>query len=614
MAPNVENDSNIEVSKSEQNTIVNGSTGTTTPTRVREPHPRDGIPEWKWATTKLVICLLSLVYGQSLRRVETWPGAGQNQKANTHGTGYDIGNVANIQADIYKSFGHIDVLPWVALAFAVANMACIPLVRRLTGIFDLRFIMGSSTVVFFVGAAICATSQSINVLIAGRVINGIGSCGVYQWYVPSSRLTFWPRLTRNISSLSYTTAFASPAEVAKIMGFIGMSYSLGLIGGPVIGGAFAQNIHATWRWAFYINLPIAGSCFLAVILVVPSYKAHSTLSVGQRLWKIDWIGSVLHAAAVVLLNVALTLSGAVWKWNSGSAIAAWVVCGLVWAAYLAQQAFCLFTTPEHRAFPVHLITHRTVGLLFLATCMVSVCHGVALYYLPLFYAFAEGYGALMTAVRLLPYICVFIFSSILAGVLLPKLGRYNILFLTAGAAALVGGVLLSQTVSSTTSEAHVMGYEAVIAFGVGLGLTHGMSVANTVLPREHRFDAAALMNMAQIGTISVILGVAGCIFQNVGMDLLEDTVAAYEAQSGTDLNLTAHDLRQALGGVASPLWESGNADFEYLAVDAVTRTITRIFDIIFAAGAVCIAGSLLMKWEKLSFKRPTPETELKAEV
>lgn len=303
-----------------------------------------------------------------------------------------------------------------------------------------------------------------------------------------------------------------------------------------------------------------------------------------------------------------------WKWNSGSAIAAWVVCGLVWVAYLAQQAFCLFTTPEHRAFPVHLVTHRTVGLLFLATCMVAVCHGVALYYLPLFYAFAEGYGALTTAVRLLPYICVFIFSSIIAGIFLPKIGRYNILFLTAGIAALVGGVLVARQVDITTSDSHVMGYEAIIAFGVGLGLTHGMSVANAVLPCEHRFDAAALMNMAQIGSIAIILGVSGCIFQNVGMNLLENTVATYEVQTGTDLNLTSHDLRQALGGVASPLWESGDANLEHLAVEAVTRTITRIFNTILAAGAVCIAGALLMRWEKLDFRLPASKMGTKAEV
>lgn len=112
--------------------------------------------------------------------------------ADTQRTGYDIGNVANIQPDIYRSFGHIDILPWVALSFATANLACIPLARRLTGIFDLRIIMGGSTVVFFVGAALCATSQNIHTLIAGRVVNGIGSCGVYQWYVMSSMCVFVP--------------------------------------------------------------------------------------------------------------------------------------------------------------------------------------------------------------------------------------------------------------------------------------------------------------------------------------------------------------------------------------------------------------------------------------
>lgn len=88
--------------------------------------------------------------------------------------------MANIQADIYKAFGQIDVLPWVALAFPTANIACIPLARRLTGIFDLRMVLSISVVVFFAGAAICATAQNMNALIAGRVVNGIGSCGVYQ--------------------------------------------------------------------------------------------------------------------------------------------------------------------------------------------------------------------------------------------------------------------------------------------------------------------------------------------------------------------------------------------------------------------------------------------------
>lgn len=109
---------------------------------------------------------------------------------NTQEAGYDIGNVANIQADIYKAFGHIDILPWVALAFPTANMACIPLARRLTGIFDLRMVLSVSVIVFFAGAAICATAQSMNALIAGRVVNGIGSCGVYQWYVVRPGIVF----------------------------------------------------------------------------------------------------------------------------------------------------------------------------------------------------------------------------------------------------------------------------------------------------------------------------------------------------------------------------------------------------------------------------------------
>lgn len=521
--------------------------------------------------------------------------------------GYDVSNVANIQGSVYKAFGHIELLPWVALSFTTGNFASIPLVRRLTSIVDLKLLLSGSLVVFTVGAAICGAANNMNTLIAGRVINGVGSCGVYQTWVVKRPSTSKIRVTdRDPSTLTYSTTFGRPVEVAKIMGMIGMCYSLGLVGGPIIGGAFAENSHATWRWAFYINLPICGICLLATIFLMPSYRVPSTLSVVKRLSLIDWVGTTLHAASVVLLNLALTLSGAVWPWNSGSAIAAWVVCGLVWIAYIVQQSFSLFTTPDRRAFPVHLLTHRTVGLLFVATCSIALCHGVALYYLPLYYAFAKGYAPLTAAVRLLPYIAVVIVASIFTGAMLPKIGRYNLVYLVAGIAVLIAGALMAQ-VKPSTSDSNVMGYGSVVGFGVGLSLTHGLGIANVMLSPHDRFDAAALFNMAQIGSIAIALAVAGCIFQNVGFNDLSSSISQYEAVSATSLNLTEYDIREALAGVASPLWESGDARLAALAVDAVTDVISRLFYIVVAGGALCIVCALLMKWERLAFGKAPPK-------
>jgi MFS family permease len=94
--------------------------------------------------------------------------------------GYDVGNTANIQAPIYGAFGDIDLLPWVACAFSMASFAVTPIVRRLTGIFDLRILLASAVIVVCIGAAITGSAQNMATVIVGRVVNGMGSAGTYQ--------------------------------------------------------------------------------------------------------------------------------------------------------------------------------------------------------------------------------------------------------------------------------------------------------------------------------------------------------------------------------------------------------------------------------------------------
>lgn len=466
-----------------------------------------------------------------------------------------------------------------------SNFATMPLVRKMLSVVPFRSYLVASCTLITVGSIVSGAAKSIYAVIAGRAVTGVGSAAIYQ------------------VGLSWLTTFGRPVEVTRGNSLVGMGYALGVLIGPIIGGAFAQNIHATWRWAIYLNLPFMAVIF-CVAVFLPAYHVPSRLSILQRLVQMDWIGLVLHAASVVTICVALTLSGSVWSWNSGSAIAMWVVTGSLWAAYLVQQSFCLFTTRQHQALPVVLLRHRTVGLLFACVSLLTAAHGVALYYSPVFQAFAKGYDSLEAAVRIMPYLGINIFASILSGVVLPRFGRYNILFITSGVLILIGGVLLAHNVSRTTSESHILGFQAILGFGVGLSFPHGLSVANRILPREQRFDATLIFQMAQAGSTALFSAVAGCVFENDGFKSLQRAVAAYEATSGTPLNYTTHDIREALAGVDSPLWKESNLAFEVLAVDAVAKVITRLFYIAVAGGSLCLIGALLMKWEKLDFHAP----------
>lgn len=364
---------------------------------------------------------------------------------------------------------------------------------------------------------------------------------------------------------------------------------------------FCCMILANSCQAMYINLPVAAVLIAGCLFIFPSYTIPNPTirSIRRQLLEVDWVGVVLHISTIILLAVALTLSGNVWKWNSGAAIATWVVWGLLMAAYVFQQTTCLFTTPERRIFPVHLVPHRVVGLAALCTCCASGAYAVTLYYIPLFFAFARGYGPIKAAVHILPFVCVFITSAVLAGALLPVLKWYKGFYVLAGALFLAAGALMS-TIRASTPESHVMGYEAMMGFGLGLIWFHGVSVATAVFASatpSDRFDASALMNTAQLGATSIGLALAGCLFQNVGHDLLRNALLPY--------GMTEKDIREALAGVASPIWTTADLHVVQLAAEAITKAIAKIFYLSVVSGAVCFLVSLTMRWEKLEFRSNT---------
>lgn len=156
--------------------------------------------------------------------------------------------------------------------------------------------------------------------------------------------------------------------------------------------------------AFYINLPLAAILGPASVFVFPSSNPAPGLPIAKKLWTLDWVGVVLNAAAYTLFIVALTFSGARFSWSSSTVIAIWAVFGASLLAFIVQQTFSIFTTPERRIFPVHLLRHADYVLLYVATSCSAVVNGVAIYYVPLFFAFTRGDTPLQAAVRLLPYI------------------------------------------------------------------------------------------------------------------------------------------------------------------------------------------------------------------
>ncbi len=416
-----------------------------------------------------------------------------------------------------------------------------------------------------------------------------------------------PLLTLH-SALTYISVYSTLSEIPIYNALIGMSWGIGAILGPVIGGAFSES-SATWRWvnissvvqqhswadntclqAFYINLPLAGVLSPVYFFIFPSFVPRADIPIKEKILSLDWVGSVLNAGTFVFFMTALTFSGSLYAWNSATAIGLWVTWGVVLIAYILQQGFKILTTEERRIFPVHFLRSRTMVLLFVATGGASAAVAVTLYFVPLFFQFTRGDNALDAAVRLLPFICVYIFSVMFAGGLLPKVGWYTPWYTVGGALILIGGALM-YTIGVDTTPQQVYGYEALIAVGTGIVFQNAYAVASAKVPDSEKPNAIGFINVSQIGTIAIALAMAGALFQNLGFSALKDALSEFGLPDGA--------LRSALAGTGSSILRGTSPEMSALAIGAVADTISKVFALVMAAGALVLVSSFFMRWERL---------------
>jgi len=322
----------------------------------------------------------------------------------------------------------------------------------------------------------------------------------------------------------------------------------------------------------------------------PKFNPRPDLKFAQKLREIDWIGAVLNGAVFVLFMVVVSFAGSTYAWDSAAAIALWVIFGVVLVTYMVQQGFALFTTREKQIFPVHFLKSRSLVLLYIATASAAAANAITLYYIPLYFQFTNGDSALKAAVRLLPFILVFVFFVMLAGGSLPAFGYYQVYYVIGGVLTLIGASLMF-TIDVDTDIAKIYGYEVLIAAGTGLVFQNAYAVAAAKVPQKDRANAIGFINVAQIGTIAFALAIAGSLFQNLGFQALKKDFAAF--------NFPDDYVRSALAGSISPIFTNSDADIIKVAVASVATTIQRVFGAVLGAGALLLVSAVLMRFEKL---------------
>uniref|UniRef100_A0A093URC9 Putative HC-toxin efflux carrier TOXA n=1 Tax=Talaromyces marneffei PM1 TaxID=1077442 RepID=A0A093URC9_TALMA len=311
---------------------------------------------------------------------------------------------------ITTDFSSLSDLGWYGSAYLIAryvspSCALQPVTGKMFSNFNLKYTFIAFLFVFEVGSAICGAAQSSKMLIAGRAVAGLGGAGL-----------------RN-GALTIMSETIPLQERPPYFG-VAMGVSmLGAVAGPLIGGAFTASV--SWRWCFYINLPIGGlAAILLLAIQIPGInkdkKAKSQSGILGVLTKLDPIGFLLFSPVAVMLLMALQWGGSQYAWNSATIIGLFCGAGIMAIIFLAWEYYA----GDEAMIPFSMLRNRVVWSSCLVIWFLFGAMMVYSYYLPIWFQAVKDASSLQSGVDVLPFILSQVVASIVSGGLVRKVGYY----------------------------------------------------------------------------------------------------------------------------------------------------------------------------------------------
>ncbi len=375
----------------------------------------------------------------------------------------------HIVADLHG----FELITWVSTAYLLTSTVPIPIIGKLSDLFGRKPIMLVGIVVFLTGSALSGSAQSMNQLIAFRAFQGLGAAALEPMAITIIGDLFPPR------------------ERGKWQGVSGSIYALAAILGPLAGGWITDN--ASWRWVFYINVPVGIVALLVLIFVMPTLRS----KVGQV--SIDYVGAALLILGTVPLLLGFTLAGNQYAWLSpqilglfGGAVAVLIVL-VFYEARLERQG-------SEPVFEPGLITHsvRIYGVSLLVTVIFSISLYGTAFAIPLFAQGVLGTSATNSGLILMPFMLTAIGGSVLSGLALTLTGKYKWIAVVGVVIDIVGTLMLVR-LDASSSYTQLLVAMLVFGIGVGSGLAVYTTVVQNVYPKKIGEVSSTLIFFRQLG-------------------------------------------------------------------------------------------------------------------
>ena len=420
--------------------------------------------------------------------------------------------------------------------------------------------------IFELGSLICAVSQSSVTLIVGRAVAGVGGAG--------------------IASGAYTLmAFvAPPSQRPAFIGILGGTYGIASVLGPILGGAFTERF--SWRWCFYINLPVGG---VAAAIILLTFKVPLSARPAAATWKekilhMDPAGTFTIMAAVVCICLALQWGGVTKAWDSADVIGALVGFVLICIAFAVNEYFA----GEFALILPRLVKRRQLLVVYIYTFFFSGGFFVLLYYLPIYFQSVDNVSASQSGIRNLPLVLGTSIFTVASGGLIAATGQY-VPFLILGAALSTVGAGLLYTLNIGSGSNEWIGYQLICGIGIGFAINTPIAVAQASVDMSDLSVASSMSLFFQT--------MGGAIFVSGGQ-------AAFTNQLIDKIREVAPDIDPALV-VATGATELRKV-FRPEQVDSVLvaymHGLRVTYAVVVVLSGICVIVSFSAPWTNLKAK------------
>ena len=400
--------------------------------------------------------------------------------------------VATALPTIVGDLGGLERLSWVTSAYLLGQTAVTPLYGKLGDQLGRKRVLQSAIVLFLLGSALCGLAQSMTELIAFRALQGLGAGGLIVLVQAS------------------VGDIVSPRERGRYQGLFGAVFGLASVAGPLLGGVIVE--HLSWRWIFYVNLPVGLLALAVITTTLPAAAAARSRPA------IDYLGAGLLAAALSAIVLVASLGGTTWAWGSGQTVLVAIVGVLLLGVFLAVER-----RAREPVLPIAVLRDEVFRIAGLLSLIVGFALFGSVTFLPLFFQTVFHSSPTGAGLRLIPLMGGLVLTSIVSGRVISRTGRYKVFPIAGTAVMTVGLVLLSRLDVSTSAAAADL---YLLVLGLGLGMVMQVLVLAVQNAMDYSVLGAATSGVTLARGIGGSIGAAvfGTIFSSRLRSELHDAI------------------------------------------------------------------------------------------